>query len=340
MSVIYAKIRFLAYSSVDWDFRPQGHHPSSLIGVDTSEHTDRSNGQANIRPKARRSAASSSKSLDRSEDLDISASPFVSALDKFKEIVPNCGISIRVKRKTTEKRQAQAVVFPVIFSTSNITYWWDELTKWAPSYLPNYLPYQTKDSHDSDVSEWVIQQAEKPLTPRERKAGYLYVYWNKSTFGVYKIGFTTRNVDERLREWERKCKHTAQKQYESPFAVRNIERLERLVHAELKEYRVKEYGCHGCLKNHDEWFNGVGLKVILKSIAFWTEWIMKEPYKKINGEWSLKEDAKNGLPQLCNVLSVAKAEENKEKSIRITPRRHNHRPSTAKRSSYYKIRGH
>ena len=314
MSAIYAKIRVLAYSSVDWDFRPEGYHPSSFIGVDTPKHTDRCDEQANIRPKDTTKV-------------------------KLEELPGS--ISIRVKRKTTKKREAQAVVSPVIFSTSNITYWWDELTKRAPSYLPNYLPYRTKASGASKVREWVMQQAEKPLTLRELKAGYLYVYWNKATFGVYKIGYTTLDVSTRLRRWEAQCKHTAQEQYRSPFKVRNVKRLERLVHAELKEYRVEEHGCHGCSKNHKEWFKGVDFKIIRESIAFWTKWIIKEQgqYEEIESEWVLKEDARNELSQLCTRLSVAKAEESKEKSITITPPRHNARPRVAKRPSSYKGRG-
>ena len=276
------------------------------------------------------------------DDACISAGPKVKEETpkvKIKEL-PSC-ILVRDESRTTGE-EAQAVVSPVTLSTSNITPWWPKLPKCEPSYLPKYLPYETEDSPDPGVSERVIQrviqQARKPLTPRERKAGYLYVYWNKATFGAYKIGFTTRDVSTRLREWERQCKHTAQEQYRS-FEVRNVERLERLVHAELKKYRVKEYGCHGCSGNHDEWFQDVDLKVILKSIAFWTKWITREPYKEVKGEWLLREDAEEELPQLCTGLSVVNAQESKATSITITPRRHNLRPRVAKRSSSSRSRG-
>ena len=76
--------------SIDWQFFPQDHPPSICIGVDTSKYTDRRDGRVNVEPKPRKSAASSLKILDRSEDLNISASSFVSALDKLNEIVPNC----------------------------------------------------------------------------------------------------------------------------------------------------------------------------------------------------------------------------------------------------------
>lgn len=467
---IYAKIRCIAYLGVDWDFTPPSHPPSSRTGVDTSGYTDRSDGQVNIRPELKKSsvsspsclgrsedlnplkispsqkagepAASSSNGLDRSGNLTTRASPFISALDMFNEIVPNCdskkirpnidamerfqrdktkclgntsrGIQCRcrnrsrdgqeieqrltalaarpfkntqrcveelhelidlaicpyqcskVKRRVgllvspdprkeetikakaeelpdriltrdessiTEGQKAQSVVSPVALSTPKITYWLRERSRTTLVYFPDFRPYQTKRARASIVTNWVIKQAERPLTRRQCKAGYLYVYWNKATFGIYKIGFTTLDVDERLKGWESQCKHTAQKLYQSPFEVKNVERLEKLVHAELKEFRVKEYGCHGCLGNHDEWFKDVDFEVIRESIAFWTKWIMEEPYEEVKGKWLLKEDAKKGLPQLCNMLSVLKAKERKAKSITITARRHNLRPRFARSSS-------
>ena len=250
-------------------------------------------------------------------------------------------IIIRDKRRTTGGRKAQAVVSSVTLSTSNITFRFAKSPKSASSYSPNYLPYRTEVFRKSDVSKWVMQQAEKPLTRRELDPGYLYVYWNQASFGVYKIGYS-RDVDERLRSWEGQCKHIAEEQYRSPYKVRNVRRLERLVHAELKKYRVQEHSCHGCSKTHREWFKGVAFETILESIESWTEWIMKEdgPYEEVDGEWLLKEDAEMELQQLCNMLSVVKAEESKAKSTTRSPPRRNLRPRMAKRSSSSHVRGY
>ena len=474
---IYAKIRCIAYLGVDWDFTPPSHPPSSRTGVDTSGYTDRSDGQVNIRPELKKSsvsspsclgrsedlnplkispsqkagepAASSSNGLDRSGNLTTRASPFISALDMFNEIVPNCDskkiverfqrdqttclgntlkgiqcrrrnrsedrqeieklltelaemnldnnrkrcvvkllkltdmavctyqrkqvqekvrllvtprplkdsagrsaspiikedatkvkleelpaqVIIRDKRRITRGQKVQSVDTSIAIPCK-ITKWWKP-PKSASSYFPKYLSHKLKP-YEFTVSQWVMRQAAKPLTPRQCKVGYLYVYWNKATFGIYKIGFTTLDVDTRLKSWESKCKHTAQKLYESPLALRNVERVERLVHAELDEYRVKEFGCHGCGGNHDEWFERVHFDVIVESIEFWTEWIMKEdgPYEEVESTWRLKEDAKKELPELCSRLSVVKAKESKAK-----PRR-KPRPRTARRTSSRKCRGY
>ena len=236
-------------------------------------------------------------------------------------------IVIKDERRTTRGQKVQSVDTSIAI-LCKITKWWKP-PKSASSYFPKYLPFYTEVFRDSDVTQWVMQKAEKPLTPRQCKAGHLYVYWNKTTFGIYKIGFTTLDVDTRLKRWESDCKHTAQKMYESPFGVRNVERVERLVHAELKKYRVKEWGCHGCGGNHDEWFEGVNIDVIVESIEFWTEWMMKDdgPYEEVESTWRLKEDAKKELPELCSRLSVVKARKSKAKP------RHERRPPTARRVS-------
>ena len=242
-------------------------------------------------------------------------------------------IIIRDKRRTTRGQKVQSVDTSIVIP-GKITKAW-EPPKPASSYFLKYRPFYTEAFRNSDVTQWVIQKAEKPLTPRQCKSGHLYVYWNKTTFGDYKIGFTTIDVDTRLKRWESQCKHPAQKMYESPFTVRNAERVERLVHAELKKYRVKEWGCHGCGGNHDEWFRGVDHKVIIGSIEFWTEWMMKEdgPYEEVESTWRLKEDAARELPELCSRLSVVKGKESKAK------RPHKRRPRTARRVSSTYRRG-
>ena len=160
---------------------------------------------------------------------------------------------------------------PVTLSTTDFTPWWDKASKSALQYLADYLPYQRSKLV---VSTWVETQANTPLTKRELDTGSLYVYWNQANFGVYKIGYSTVDVTQRLRKWETQCKHTAQRLYWSRIKVPNVRRLERLVHAELKDYRVKEECCHGCKRGHNEWFI-VDFNLIQKSIAFWTGWIRK-----------------------------------------------------------------
>ena len=152
-----------------------------------------------------------------------------------------------------------------------------------------------------------MNRALKPLTATELKEGYIYVYWDQVRFDVHKIGYSTCKVQARLRRWESKCKQLAPKQYVSPCMVRNVKRLERLVHAELRDFRVCEPECRGCKGMHMEWFMGVGLDRIIETIGFWTDWITKGQYEKVGKEWKLKEDSKIELASLCTRFREAKA---------------------------------
>ena len=258
---------------------------------------------------------------------------------KFKvEEVPDSS-RMSDESRTSEGHDVHAVDPSFVISAGIFINWCRASPKRALLYSPDYRPYyQSASSYRSNVEDWVMKQAATPLTVSELEEGYLYVYWNQATFGVRKIGYTSKDVSERLRRWETQCKHIAEEQYRSPSKVRNVKRLERLVHAELKDYRVKEHGCHGCLGNHEEWFRGVGLDIIHESIAFWTEWMVEGQYEEVKGEWRLKMGARKELPQLCTKLAVINARESKEKSTTISPPRHNLRPRSATRSPSYRSR--
>lgn len=186
---------------------------------------------------------------------------------------------------------------------NNVSYWLRKLPGTALQYLPEYLPYEAPEPSGCSRSQVIIKQAKKPLStwnPNELRSGYIYVYWNQATFGVMKIGSTSKNVDERLKEWERQCNHIAEEQYRSSVLVRNVERVERLIHADLKDYRVFEPACRGCWKSHIEWFTGVDIEVVREKIEFWSQWASNKPYERNKeGKWLLKEEFERELPQLC-----------------------------------------
>ncbi|MCJ1407885.1 hypothetical protein MMC19_001956 [Ptychographa xylographoides] len=210
-------------------------------------------------------------------------------------------------------RKVGALQAPITTSTIKISYWLRDVPKLALHYLPEYRPYSASKLCPRSVRECVIDQAKESLFLRdpgctsrfqeldERLDGYLYIYWNRASFGLVKIGCTTRDVKVRLQEWEEKCGHLAEEHYRSPFRVKHVARLEKLIHAEFLNHRVVESYCRGCDSQHIEWFRGLDLALVIRRIEAWTAWIMTAPYHEgPSGSWRLKHHLESPfLDQIC-----------------------------------------
>ena len=167
--------------------------------------------------------------------------------------------------------------------------------------LPRFRPYRPTESVNLSGSAFVAQTAAEPFSVspgagKELGEGYIYVYWNEATFGVFKIGFTTYNVKDRLKQWETDCNHVAAEQYSSPCKVRHAARVEQLVHADLLDYRVREPACRTCFKSHIEWFRGLSLSFIIGRIETWSQWMSEGPYEKMDGQWRLTNKGRDRMP--------------------------------------------
>lgn len=124
---------------------------------------------------------------------------------------------------------------------------------------------------DSSLMDVVVA----PLKPQENKAGFVYAYEVEGNNGFVKIGHTTRSIDTRRMEWDEGCNRKATILYpvepDQFVRVPNAGRIEALCHAELAESRVIIY-CHGCLKQHTEWFE-VAFDKVKGVIQRWTQWM-------------------------------------------------------------------
>jgi T5orf172 domain len=232
-------------------------------------------------------------------------------------------------------RKERGIETPVTTSAVKVTYWLREPPSQALHYLPEYRPYYPSELCLRSVREWIVEQAKEPLFIRdpgitgrfreldERKDGYLYIYWNRASFGLVKIGCTTIDVDRRLQQWEDQCRHLAEEHYRSPFRIKHVARVEKLIHTEFREYRVFEPYCHGCGGRHIEWFRGLDLGLVVNRIKAWTEWIMKEPYEEKLGRWRLKDSLEFELPQICATPSETNSPKKGKVSIaKESPRYH------------------
>ena len=232
-------------------------------------------------------------------------------------------------------RKERGIATPATTSAIKVTYWLSEPSSQALHYLPEYRPYHPPELCPRSVTEWVADQAKEPLFIRgpritgkfqeldERKDGYLYVYWNRASFGLIKIGCTTVDVDQRLQGWEDQCQHLAEEHYRSPFRIKHVARVEKLIHTEFREHRVFEPCCHGCGRKHIEWFRGLDLGLVIKRIEAWSEWIMKEPYEEKLGRWRLKDSLELELPQIFAQLGETNSPKKGKASIaKESPRYH------------------
>jgi len=107
---------------------------------------------------------------------------------------------------------------------------------------------------------------------------------------LLKIGRTS-NVHRRMSEWSRQCNYnlTLIRFYPyvpglssgtgSPARIRQVpcsKRVERLIHIELADQRVKQGKCTVCQKEHREWFqveaSRKGLRAVDEIIRRWVKW--------------------------------------------------------------------
>jgi len=144
------------------------------------------------------------------------------------------------------------------------------------TYIQEFQPYQPKCEKHISVSALIRKKLMNPLTSIELKSGFIYMYWFPGNFGYLKIGYTTVDSTKRLKRWQAQCKHTAEgldELYEVPHASR----VEKLIHAELKDVRRREVNCQGCFKNHREWFR-ISARHAKNVFIKYAEWMKTQPY--------------------------------------------------------------
>jgi hypothetical protein len=93
--------------------------------------------------------------------------------------------------------------------------------------------------------------------------------------------------------------------------VLHINRVEKLIHAELAAYRRQEMKCAGkkCGKKHIEWFE-VGEELATKVVRKWMAWMRELPYEPRAGrndqiQWFLREEQMQKLDVLCAVSEMS-----------------------------------
>lgn len=176
------------------------------------------------------------------------------------------------------------------------------------THIRKFVPYDARAQTMKSMESFVEGAVTANLGKQEiEKAGHIYIYWFPGNFGHLKIGVTSRSVEERLREWERRCGHKTHRD-EVIFDVPHVYRVEKIVQAQLRDRRKKEIGCKGCGRCHKEWFE-VSREVAIAEAKRWSDWMRSNPYEESgNGVWKLKKDEKANLKTLCRSVSPEKHE--------------------------------
>lgn len=176
--------------------------------------------------------------------------------------------------------------------------------------LISYQPKWTKNMAVSDVLFEIIAE---PLKPTDLKPGFIYMFWEPGNFGKIKIG-RTNNLERRLKEWNDSCKR--EHAYLPAISrgelaeIAHVSRIERLMHAELKEYRRAAY-CSSCGRNHREWFE-VNDSTVMGVFRKWRDWIVQRPYE-LNDQtqkWMLRREKMATVAEVCMPV-VPEAREDK-----------------------------
>ncbi|KAH7002595.1 T5orf172 domain-containing protein [Ilyonectria destructans] len=136
----------------------------------------------------------------------------------------------------------------------------------------------------------------KDLHKKDQIDGHVYMYEVEGNKGFVKIGYTTRAVEDRHREWDFDCNRAPRALYPIPsstFAkVPNARRIEALCHAELDHRRIR-ISCNACLKPHLEWFE-ISSAEAIAVIQKWSNWMATRPYRstqlRSGVKWTIREE--------------------------------------------------
>jgi hypothetical protein len=180
--------------------------------------------------------------------------------------------------------------------------------------------------------QWTIPRINKAIlkkiaAPLEcHKKGWVYMFRRKNLSEMVKIGFTKSDPDARMRQQMQACKFEIE--FREHYEVDNPQRVESLIHAELRLFRRKEVSCNGvdaCIskekarkgeggKEHGEWFE-VTTEKAAKVMLRWVKWMNCQPYSQWQSpnkknikklEYPLKRFADDYVDGLLNSQDVSK----------------------------------
>ena len=167
-----------------------------------------------------------------------------------------------------------------------------------------FEPYDQGHSSVAEITNNVFKLLKEPLKKSKTTTkGYIYALSIESCPGYIKIGRTAVSIPSRRKAIERCVSYSLRVYNDNDFyRVGNYERLERLIHEELRNQRQK-FACRcrkkatdvDCSTVHGEWFAISEVKAS-EVINRWRKWMSSDPYteKALRRTEQLKIDYYNG----------------------------------------------
>lgn len=180
-------------------------------------------------------------------------------------------------------------------------------SKPSPPRLSKSVPYHAKESDGCHIAKALNAKVNESLTDEDKKDGFIYMFWDQQNFGMIKVGRTI-DLEQRLKQWNAQCKimhHYHQSSQEGePLKIPHCQRIERLMHIELRNYRKKRT-CDGCGRTHLEWFD-ISAEKAKKVYQKWQDWILQKPYAQDDaGDWVIRPEMLDTLSQVCKPVTFS-----------------------------------
>ncbi|EAU34096.1 predicted protein [Aspergillus terreus NIH2624] len=172
--------------------------------------------------------------------------------------------------------------------------------------LQQLIPWCPDGQKKRSINQRLLETCISPLTPKkDHKTGFIYICLSSGGHERMKIG-CAENIDGRLRQLG-KCEKGLSlyfpKDDEKGLPIPHFYRAEKLIQAELRDYRRELSNCSNCNKNHREWFEGVGVDLAADVARKWIDWVRRKPYvlRDYEGkaEWVLSDEASDSLKTVC-----------------------------------------
>jgi hypothetical protein len=129
-----------------------------------------------------------------------------------------------------------------------------------------------------------------PPQPRRMSDGRIYIYKHNNIPGILKIGYTTKSVRSRHRQFGNCYGIDTDIIYETENPFSGAFQAERIIHAVLRHKQIQIYNCSNCGSGHREWFL-VSIEEARKIVECAESWLRMPAYTMLQGRLQLSPKA-------------------------------------------------